>query len=331
MKLYRIKKIASKNKAVFDDAKSLFNYYILRKRKIVKPSIDVLLIQPSTFCNGNCGFCANRYLEDKREVMPFDTFKKVLDQYINLGGKMVALTPSPGEALLDPDFFNKVKYCRKRGIKTTLYSNGLLLGKYFEDFLNNPIDDLHIDLGDIDEELDAKVFGITKKSSLNRIDTLEKFVKEVDERKIKMNISLEFRGMRKPKEIIKSLEETTLSNYYGRDWFKVNFLQVYDSWGEAIKNEDLLGNQTMKRCPKIKKYPCKGLYTISILPNGNLRLCGCRFLKTMNDELVIGNIHKNSLSDLIKCKKWKQIIESFPKNKHPKICNKCSFYRGKIQ
>ena len=110
----------------------------------------------------------------------------------------------------------------------------------------------------------------------------------------------------------------------------MSFLQSYDNWGGLITKKDLLGIQTLKRPPKIKLYPCAALFTISILPDGKIRLCGCRCKRTLNDELVIGDFNKMSLKDLEKSEKWREIIINFQKGKLPEVCKDCSFYRPLI-
>ncbi|GAJ21286.1 unnamed protein product, partial [marine sediment metagenome] len=108
------------------------------------------------------------------------------------------------------------------------------------------------------------------------------------------------------------------------------FLQVYDNWGGQITQKDLLGIQQLKIAPKIKKYLCRGLFTVSLLPNGDLRLCGCRFKKTLKDELVVGNIRKDSIKKVISSQKYKNILKNFYKGKLPEVCKDCSFYRARI-
>jgi radical SAM protein with 4Fe4S-binding SPASM domain len=127
------------------------------------------------------------------------------------------------------------------------------------------------------------------------------------------------------------MRKTKFWFYYKKNVFKMAFLQAFDNWAGCITKKDLHGNQVIKTCSQVKKYPCKALKTLTVLPNGDLKLCGCRFNKTLKDELVIGNIKKDSLQNLIKnSEKWKEIIKSFGSEKEPIICRRCSFYKPDI-
>jgi radical SAM protein with 4Fe4S-binding SPASM domain len=65
------------------------------------------------------------------------------------------------------------------------------------------------------------------------------------------------------------------------------------------------------------------------MPDGDIRLCGCRALYTFKDELVIGNIKKDSIKSCINSEKYHKLICNFKNNKVPKVCKKCTFYKPK--
>ena len=53
-------------------------------------------------CNNNCIFCANESNKDNKKIMSVDLFSKIVSDYVNIGGGLISLTPSPGEIFLDP-------------------------------------------------------------------------------------------------------------------------------------------------------------------------------------------------------------------------------------
>lgn len=325
-------RVGAKYKSLIDDVTSLFNYYVLSNRKFVFPPIsDSFGISTTTFCNAKCGYCAYRCLKDKKEILPFNLFKKVVDEFYSLGGRKIGLTPTVGDVLIDKEFFKKVKYLRAKGIKTSLYTNAILLEANIENFISIPVDDLHVDLGDILPEIDSKIFNIPLEQSKKRLKAILTLLKEIDKKEIKQELYLDFRGKRTPGQIIRDLEKSEFNKYHKKGLFKMAFLQAYDNWGGIISKKDLLGVQTLKIPPKFKKYPCKNLFVLSLLPNGDLRLCGCRCKETLKDELVIGNIKDNSLKETYGSKKHKELIKNFVKGEFPIVCKDCSFYRAKIQ
>ncbi len=325
-----IPRYLSKYASITEDIKSLYNYYILRKRPTYSLEKFTLATSPSTICNANCVFCAKKYLKDKVCTMPTDNFKKLIDQYKELGNYPIGTTPTIGESFVDPNFIEKIQYMKDNEMECSFYTNAILLEKYMEDILNLEIKEIYLDIADIIPEYDSKVFQIPLGVSKNRLDAILKFLEQIELRQSKTKVTLAFRSMRSPKEIFKDMKDTKFYYYYKRKLIKLSFLQAFDNWGGLIKQEDLLGIQTLKRAPKIKKYPCRSLFQISFLPNGNFRLCGCRCLTTMKDELVMGNIKDTSLKDIVHSKKWKDLIDNF-ENDMPKVCRDCSFYRPKIK
>jgi len=325
-----IPRILSKYDSYYEDLQSLFYYYILNRRKKYVPKIEGLIMVPTTFCNANCVFCANRYLRDKRKIMPFGIFKKTIDEYKNLGGKNVSITPTIGDIFIDPNIFQKITYLEKKNISYFFYTNAILLKQYVDDILKSNLKMFYIDIADIVPKYDAEVFQISKTTSKNRLDAILRLLKKIKIEKSKLIVQFSFRGKRSPKKIFIDLKKSPFFEYYKKGKLKLSFLQSYDNWGGLITKKDLLGIQELKRPPAHKKYPCQALFNLSILPNGDIRLCGCRCLNTLDDELVIGNIKKNSLKNLIKSKKWENLLNPNHTKDIPVVCQNCSFYRAKI-
>jgi len=261
--------------------------------------------------------------------MSFDLFKKTLDEYLELGGKKeIGLTPTLGDVFVDPGIDKKLDYLKSKEVHCSFYTNALRLDGHIDKIIESTVDHIFIDLADLDTKYDSLVYGISKEASIKRKQTILKFLEKVSSEKANIKVTLSFRPMRKPYEIINDMKKTPLWGYYKKGVFDMNFLQVYDNWGGMIKESDLKGIQTLKRPPKIKRGPCNALYTLSVQPNGDVRLCGCRCLNTLKDELVIGNLNKSSLKEIVSSRKWKKIIRDF-RYSPPRVCDNCSFYRAK--
>lgn len=88
------------------------------------PSSPMFLqIEPTTRCNLNCEMC---YVRKTGKNMDFGLFKKIIDQsksaaHIHFQGL--------GEPLMNTDIFKMMEYVKKKGIETSITSNGLLLNK----------------------------------------------------------------------------------------------------------------------------------------------------------------------------------------------------------
>jgi len=236
-----------------------------------------------------------------------------------------------GEALIDPGIFRKIEYAKKKGLKVSLYTNAISLGNkgIIEQVLKAGIDELQIDIADINPKYESEVFGIPIKTARRTINSIIELSEQIDKKKINQKFILGFRSSRHFSEIWKEFKDSKFMEYYKKGIFTIEYLHAYDNWGGQIKEKDLKGVQRLRKCARIKKFPCGALWSLSILPNGDVRLCGCRFKGTIKDELVIGNIKKDSLSKLLKSKKWKNIIQNF-ESKSPEVCKECSFYTPKF-
>lgn len=316
------------NSYLIQDFRSLLGIITGRKYKLKNPNFTII---SSTFCNANCVFCANRHLKDKRGIMSFPLFKKIIDDLIkNFSIDDIGLTPTIGEILLDPLFFQKLKYLSDNNIKINLITNGVLLDQNIEKFLEIKIKSLLIDVGDINPKFDSRVFGITESISKKRLESIIKLIEKNQDKKTIEKIIVGFRPQRKPCQIIKEMKKTILWEYYKKNLFDMDFHMAYDNWGGTIKEENLLGFQKLKKAPNVKKYPCQNLSSFSFLPNGDIRLCACRIKNTFLDELYLGNIKNNPIKKLMQSEKRLKVIKGFQQGKIPEVCKKCTFYRPSI-
>ena len=67
----------------------------------------------------NAFFAPYRKISDnpnyKEGIMSFEIFKKGLDQFIQMGGSDISLTPIVGDPLIDPNLMEKIEYALKTG------------------------------------------------------------------------------------------------------------------------------------------------------------------------------------------------------------------------
>jgi len=243
-----IPKYLSKYDSYFEDLRSIFSYYILNKKRKYSPRLEGLTVIPTTICNANCVFCANKFLQDKRQIMPLNMFKKVVDEYKQLGGKRISITPTIGDIFTDPDIFQKINYLEKKKMDYGFYTNAILLYKYIDEILNSKIKILYIDIADIIPKYDAEVFQISEIVSKKRLETILNLLERIEKEKSKMKIQLGFRGKRSPKKIFKDLKKSPFYEYYKKKMIKLGFLQEYDNWGD-------LENILVKHCLIYQYYP----------------------------------------------------------------------------
>lgn len=98
-------------------------------------------------CPNNCLFCSSESTFKKCRKVDFETFKKTINHFMKLGG-VEEISFSGGEPMLHPNIYDMVKYCSDLGIKTTLYTSGIVQ-RELHSFNHNPhIQKMFNELGD---------------------------------------------------------------------------------------------------------------------------------------------------------------------------------------
>jgi len=314
------------------DIATIINYYILKRRK--KPPLHVpvspraLTIVSTNLCNASCVFCAYRCLNYEKEVMPFDTFKKTVDEYKELGGTRLMLSPTIGEILINKDIFKQIYYAKEKGFYITIFTNGILLdiNTNYKKIINSGIDEISISTGDIDPNYEAEIFGISKKLALEKINGILKLLKYKEKTKSRIKIVIAFRAERPFRKIWQTIQNTKFRYFFSKRYFYIDFKMAYDNWCGTITKKDLLGIMRLKKRPLIRRFPCASLWRLSILANGDIRLCGCRIKNTEKDDLIIGNINENKFIEIINNENAKRIFSNWVSGRIPKVCLDCSRY-----
>lgn len=106
-------------------------------------ALPIVILMPHSACNCRCVMCdiwkGNGNLKQLSEA----DVATLLQTLATLGTKQVVM--SGGEALLNQKFFSLCRMIKKRGIKVTLLSTGLLLKKHADDLLTW-VDDIIVSL-----------------------------------------------------------------------------------------------------------------------------------------------------------------------------------------
>ena len=317
------------------DIETYFNF-VVKKEKIIEQYkklednsfIDSLFFQVTNICNSNCVFCIYSKVKHKQGVMKFSTFKKAVDDYVSLGGKTISFSPIVGELLIDTKIMDKINYAvkLKKLKRIYFYTNGILLNKnkIYKKLIDSGIHEISISMADPDKKNYERVYRVPfYEDVITGVHNLLKYNKEKGE---KVKIIIIFKSAAGLNHILQSKDFKRYIKPYLSNKVQYDVCQYYDNWGGAIKQNDLVGIMKMSRPAKFKKIPCIRTFHVSILFDGSVRLCGCRFKTTEFDDMVIGNINKNNLRDIINGEKAKTIRKNFLHNKLPEACKACSAY-----
>ena len=293
--------------------------------------IKGLSVKPSTLnlstintCNARCIFCAYQYLTAPRGIMSDKVFKKAVNDFVDIGGGNIGFTPTVGDALLDPEIIERIKYCRSfSNIKNIgFYTNGIFLSNIdLKRFLTSGINSISISMGGFDRKSYEKVYGVDRFNEVYKGIVNSYKVNRDLGKPVKISISL--RTYKSINEVMKEPAYKEINRLVDSIDYQYNF----DSWNGMIRQSDLLGFMKLRELEQ-KSEPCSILYAgLSVFWNGDVTVCGCRDLNG-DSELVLGNIMKSSLIDLWRGEKLKKIRQGFLEGEIPDICKNCSHYES---
>ncbi|MBU0636236.1 radical SAM protein [Candidatus Micrarchaeota archaeon] len=288
----------------------------------------ILFFEVTNICNSRCIFCAYKTVTHKKGTMPFSTFKKATDEFVQMGGNTISFTPTAGEPLLDPDLINKIQYAVNcPGIKEVyFFTNGISLtqGDLYRQLVDSGIKEIAISTAGCSQKSFKEVYGVDVYPKL--IEGIYQLLKYNNEKEEPVKISINFRPSQQLKDILESPDFKKYIQPYLSTRVRIEFLVNYDNWGGTIKKENLKGVMKLRRIPMVKNVPCTRTFDLMVLFDGSVRLCASRFKTTEFDDLVVGNVNEKSLSEIYYGKKVLQIREGFLSHSLPSACKDCSLY-----
>ncbi len=291
-----------------------------------------LHIELTNICNANCIFCAYGLQSRKKMIMDKEIYSKALDDYCSMGGGELRLETCLGDALIDPDFVERIQQARTHPEITTIttLTNGINLDRIgIEKILRSGIDEIGISTGPWDEELYKMIYRSSDYIRM-RNNVVELLKKNLQIQK-RVEIKILFRSSLSIKKTLDLPDYKMIKQLL----HKVEFNTDFDTWLGNIKPEDLLGGMHLRPISELEREPCYWLYDGPIIfADGKAGLCGCRDFNA-DSELIIGNISEDSLLDLWRSEKARSLRQRFLSGDFPEICRKCSayanldFYRSK--
>lgn len=274
----------------------------------MKKRFKKIYIEITNKCNLNCTFCSP--LKRELKEMSVEEFSLIISKiksftdYIYLHVK--------GEPLLHSHLDEILSICDKENIKVNITTNGTLLKEKFNILNNhNCIRQINISLHsennyknyfenvfDISKQLCGKMFISFRLWTLDNLKLDNKSTIIVDKIINSYNLSTDVVEKIKKDKSVKIFNNTF-----------VNKDNLFD-WPDINKDLNINGM-------------CYGLDThIAILVNGDVVPC----CLDANGDIVLGNIFKEDLDNILSSELVKNIIEGFKNNKSIcKLCKNCNF------
>lgn len=279
-------------------------------RKVALDFPKSICLETCNLCNGSCVFCPYPNLKTEKILMPDTVVYRLIDEISEHSEVERFSLFNNNEPMLDKRIRRFVEYAKKMlpNVRQTFSSNGRILNaKIVEEMIDAGVDRFFISI----PSLDIKGYNKLTNFDLEQImDTINAINEEY----------YPFIRIAAPKTI-----------YYNEEQFRQTFtargIKVIP-WGLEVKTSWTQSN-SMCEIGEID-YGCgcdRPLDQAIISANGDVLIC-CR---DWYHENVVGNINNNTLSDVWRSEKAKEIQELIINEKYDEItcCKDCSRTAGR--
>jgi MoaA/NifB/PqqE/SkfB family radical SAM enzyme len=282
-------------------------------------------IDPSNICNFKCNFCAiqtsNKFVKYKKQAMPMELFKKIIDDISNFPKKLKVLRISgQGEPLINQHISEMVAYAKQKDVAECIeiITNASLLSPQLNRCLiDSGLDRIRISIESLDEEGYKEIAGV----KIN-FDKFIENIKDLYDNKGKCEIYIKTVDI----SVKSEKSEKRFYEIFGDICDKIfidNIIPLWSDFDEMKIDKNLFDNnkglhgqivQSIKVCPYI-------FYSFIINPDGQVTACCADWRR----KLILGDASTASVIDIwngeILRKFWIDMLKGNKDNY--KMCSKC--------
>jgi radical SAM protein with 4Fe4S-binding SPASM domain len=283
-------------------------FYLMHIRRKIKKSDYMVTIEPNNICNLRCIMCPYKEMKRKKVVMSLILFKKVVDEAKEIGCKEIHLTQY-NEPFTDRFLSERLVYIRKKGMKSSFYSNATLMNQeMIKKVLENPPDLIRFSVdGTKKETFESVRNGANYETVVENINNL---FQERNRIGLKLPVIEVFFTVldKNRKEALKFLSKWKNNS---------DFASLYPA--DSRSSKDFVGINYKK----LKSYPCFNPKKIIILSNGKVVLC----CVDIDGSVILGDIKKQTLKEILNSNAYREIYKSqLNRTCNIKMCQDCSKY-----
>jgi MoaA/NifB/PqqE/SkfB family radical SAM enzyme len=319
-----------KAKVIWETRKRFAKFEFLFRRKSLLPflesSISHVSIETTNICNANCVFCAYQYQQRPTGVMSVELFRKIIDEYSDLGGGELGLTPTVGDPLVDKDIVSRIAYARSKPNihKIGMYSNMISLDRVgLEALLHSGISTIVVSTSGFDEEMYKRVYRSNMYGQM--LNNVKSFGIANNKAGRPVDFQIDMRADRPAEEVYQYADYRKVAEIVGPEKIGIKFR--YDNWAGAITADQLSGSMRLRTPTRSKNEPCSELYSGPMIYwDGRVGACGCRDINA--SELIIGNVNADHLGAIWFGEEIRRLRSEFVTDKIRPICASCTHYNS---
>lgn len=271
--------------------------------------IVIKYIETTSKCNYSCPICVSR---TRNCHLDMNEFYSIVDNNLELFHKKPIWMDFNGEPLVDPHFFERIKYMTDKGLKTRISTNGALLNeenrlKIIESGLNY----LVVSIGTLNKDTYKKIRGVDKLPEvLNNLIELKKCVD-------KSNSKLQLQAV-----MIDTGEDLDREEFI-KYFHNLGINVAFHNFTNRSKSIEMDINPKNRELENYTRGECKGLKrNIIILSNCEVVTCCCDFLA----QNSLGNLrdYDYSVKKLMANGKLEQLINNLKNHIYEGACKNCT-------
>jgi len=294
--------------------KKLYSVSFQRKIKNFKLSDLMISIEPSNICNARCIMCPYQKMTRKKEIMPMDLFKKIVDNCVSYEVRNFNLN-FYNEPFLDPFIFERIKYLKSKNARVQLFSNGSVIN--VEKILESGLDEIIFSIDGIKKETYELIRkGLNFEKVVNNVLFLIKRREELGLKKPKIKLNF----------VKQKINEGELKEFRSFWIDKVDKIYVSSDDG---RNENFEFFEKDKG--SLASFPCARLWhELLVMSNGKVPLCCVDY----DGKIILGDFNTQSLEEIWNNESFKKIRQLHLDFKADEIslCKKCrNSYRRSIR
>jgi radical SAM protein with 4Fe4S-binding SPASM domain len=282
-----------------------------------------LHVEGTNICNAACVFCAYPQMERKKQTMSMSDFRRIVDEYLSMGGKHVSLTPIVGDPFVDKHVFERLDLLMSLDGVTgiSFYTNAILMTPEKSERLMRYASKLHVHVswGGFDESTWNAIMGVKKFEHAR--DAVLAFLDVKRRTKTKIPFTL---ALRCPDSSRTGPLWETIDAARKEGLVEIAGMPDYDSWAGKIAPSELEKVGLRPRTMPFKKGACELLFTKPVvLANGDVNACACRDVEA---ELIVGNVNEEPLAKIWAGSKIDAIIAAHERGDYPDVCQRCTYF-----
>lgn len=282
-----------------------------------------LHVEGTNICNAKCVFCAYPQMERRKQTMSMEDFRRVVDQYLEMGGRSVSLTPIVGDPFVDKHFFERLELldAEPRVQAISFYTNAILMTPEKIERMLDRADKLHVHVswGGFDAATWNEIMGVSKFEAAR--DNVLAFLEIKERRGSAVPFTL---ALRCPDSACTGELWERLRAAEERGLVEIAGMPDYDSWAGKVSPAALEGVGLAPRTMPYKRGACELLFTKPVvLANGDVNACACRDVEA---ELVVGNVHETPLGEIWAGDGVDALIERHERGDYPDVCKRCTYF-----